>query len=297
MNLAFIGLGLMGRPMARHLIEGGHAMRVHARRAASMRPVVEAGAIACRSAAEAAQGAEVIFVMVSDTPDVEEVVLGARGVVQAAERGAIVVDMSTISPVAARRIAAQLAGHGVEMLDAPVSGGEKGAVEASLSIMAGGKPDVFERVKPLLELLGSNIVHIGASGAGQVAKACNQIVGAVTLEAVAEALTLVRKNGVDPKKAREALLAGYAWSRVLELHGARIVSRDFRPGFKARLHRKDLRIVMDTAAQLDIALPQSALIAQHMNALLGMGCGEADSAAVVKVIERMSGVCVGSEES
>lgn len=293
MNLAFIGLGIMGRPMAQHLMRGGHAMRVYARRPEAMQPLVDAGAVACRSSAEAARGADIVFVMVSDTPDVEQVVLGQAGVIEGAAAGTVVVDMSTISPVATRAIAARLGQRGIEMLDAPVSGGEKGAVEASLSIMVGGKPAVFARVRPLFDLLGKNIVHIGASGAGQVAKACNQIVGAVTLEAIAEGLTLVRKNGVDPERARAAMLGGYAWSRVLELHGGRMVSRDFRPGFKAKLHRKDLRIVVDTAAQLNIALPQSALIAQHLNALVGMGHGEDDSAAVVKVIERMSRVDVG----
>jgi 2-hydroxy-3-oxopropionate reductase len=187
-------------------------------------------------------------------------------------------------------MAAKLADKGIEMLDAPVSGGDIGAINATLSIMAGGKPEVFARVLPLFELMGKNIVHIGVNGAGQVAKACNQIVGAVTLEAVAEAMTLARKNCVDPARVRDALLGGFAWSRVLEVHGGRMLSRNFEPGFKARLHRKDLRIVVDTAAQLDIALPQSALIAQHLNALVGMGCAEEDSAAVVKVIERLSGV-------
>jgi 2-hydroxy-3-oxopropionate reductase len=275
--------------MALHLLRGGHAMRVYARRRPSMQPLVDAGASACASPAEAARGAEVVFVMVSDTPDVEQVVLGPAGVIEGAAPGSVLVDMSTISPVATRAIAQRLVQQGIDMLDAPVSGGEKGALSATLSIMVGGKPEAFERVRPLFELMGKNIVRIGGHGAGQVAKACNQIVGAVTLEAVAEGMTLARKNGVDPAKVRDALLAGYAWSRVLEMHGARMVSRDFTPGFKARLHRKDLRIVVDTAAQLDIALPQSALIAQHLNALVGMGCGEEDSAAVVKVLEKMSG--------
>lgn len=290
MNLAFIGPGIMGRPMALHLMRAGHAMRVYARREASMAPLVDAGAVACATPAEAARGAEVVFVMVSDTPDVEQVVLGQQGVIEGAGAGSVVVDMSTISPVATRAIAQRLAQRQIEMLDAPVSGGEKGARDASLSIMVGGKPEVFERVRPLFETMGRNVVRIGDHGAGQVAKSCNQIVGAVTLEAVAEGLTLARKNDVDPARVREALLAGYAWSRMLEMHGARMVGRDFTPGFKARLHRKDLRIVTDTAAQLDIALPQAALIAQHLNALVGMGCGEEDSAAVVKVLERMSGV-------
>ncbi len=290
MNLAFIGPGIMGQPMALHLMRAGHAMRVFARRAESIRPVVEAGAWSCPSPAEAARSAEIVFVMVSDTPDVEQVVLGPAGVAEGAAAGTVVVDMSTISPVVTRAIAQRLAERGIDMLDAPVSGGEKGAREATLSIMVGGKAAVFERVRPLFEVLGKNIVRIGDHGAGQVAKACNQIVGAVTLEAVAEGMTLARKNGVDPARVRDALLAGYAWSRVLEMHGARMVSRDFTPGFKAKLHRKDLRIVMDTAAQLDIALPQSALIAQHLNALVGMGCGEEDSAAVVKVLEKLAGV-------
>jgi len=292
MDLAFIGPGIMGRPIALHLMRAGHAMRVYARRAQSAQPLVEAGAIACATPAEAAGGAQVVFVMVSDTPDVEQVVLGPGGVVEGAAAGAVVVDMSTISPVATRAIAERLARRDIDMLDAPVSGGEKGAREATLSVMVGGKAEVFERVRPLFELLGRNIVRIGDHGAGQVAKACNQIVGAVTLEAVAEGLTLARKNGVDPARVRDALLAGYAWSRVLEMHGGRMVSRDFTPGFRARLHRKDLRLVTDAAAQLDIALPQSALIAQHLNALVGMGCGEEDSAAVVKVLECMSGVQV-----
>ena len=292
MDLAFIGPGIMGRPIALHLMRAGHAMRVYARRAQSAQPLVAAGAIACATPAEAARGAQVVFVMVSDTPDVEQVVLGTGGVVEGAAAGAVVVDMSTISPVATRAIAQRLARQGIDMLDAPVSGGEKGALEATLSIMVGGKAEVFECVRPLFELLGRNIVRIGDHGAGQVAKACNQIVGAVTLEAVAEGLTLARKNGVDPARVRDALLAGYAWSRVLEMHGGRMVSRDFTPGFRARLHRKDLRLVTDAAAQLDIALPQSALIAQHLNALVGMGGGEEDSAAVVKVLECMSGVQV-----
>ncbi|HZR01790.1 MAG TPA: NAD(P)-dependent oxidoreductase [Burkholderiales bacterium] len=292
MKLAFIGLGIMGRPLALHLIAGNHAMRVHARHAEAMTPLVDAGAIACSSAAEAAQGAEVVFVMVSDTPDVEAVVLGERGVVRGASPGAVVVDMSTISPIATRAIAAHLADRGIDMLDAPVSGGEAGARSASLSIMVGGKREVFDRIRSLLALLGKNIVYVGESGAGQVAKACNQIVGAVTMEAVAEAITLARKNGVDPAKVREALLGGFAWSRMLEVQGERMVTRNFEPGFKAKLHRKDLRLVMESAAHLNIAMPQSALIAQHLNALVGMGYGERDSAAVVKVIERMSALHV-----
>jgi 2-hydroxy-3-oxopropionate reductase len=292
LNLAFIGLGIMGRPMALHLMKGGHAMRVYARRAEAMQPLVDAGAVACSSPAEAARNAEIVFSIVSDTPDVQQVLLGQGGVIEGAQPGTIVVDMSTISPKATREIAQALAGKSIEMLDAPVTGGDVGAINATLSIMVGGKPEIFEKVRPLFELMGRNIIHIGANGAGQVAKGCNQIAGAVTVEAIAEALTLARKNGVDPAGVREALLGGFAHSRVLELYGARMISRDFKPGFKAKLHQKDLRLVVEAAAQLNVALPQSALIAQHLNALVGMGHGEEDSAQVVKVLERLSGIDV-----
>jgi 2-hydroxy-3-oxopropionate reductase len=288
--VGFVGLGIMGRPMALNLLKGGHTLRVHGRRAESMLPLEQAGATACASAAEAARGSEAIFTMVADTPDVEQVIFGPSGVAEGAARGSVVVDMSTISPVATRSLAARLASKGVEMLDAPVSGGDVGAISGTLSIMVGGKPQVFARVMPLFELMGKSVVHIGVNGAGQVAKACNQIVAAVTLESVAESLTLARRNGVDPGKVRDALLGGFAWSKVLEVHGRRIVERDFKPGFKAKLHQKDLRIVTETAAHLGIGLPQSALVAQHLNALVGMGCGEEDSAAIAKVLETLSGL-------
>lgn len=289
MKVAFCGLGIMGRPQALNIMKAGHAMAVWARRAESMQPLKDAGATACASPKAAAAAAEVVFVMVSDTPDVEQVIFGPGGVIEGAKPGTVVVDMSTISPVATRDMAQRLAAKGVEMLDAPVSGGDIGAINGTLSIMVGGKPEIFARVLPLFECMGKNIVHIGANGAGQVAKACNQIVAAVTLEAVSEGLTLARRNGVEAAKVREALLGGFAWSKVLEIHGRRIIERDFKPGFKAKLHRKDLKIVTDTAAHLGLALPQASLVAAHLNALVGMGCGEEDSAAVVKVIERAAG--------
>ena len=289
MKAGFVGLGIMGRPQALNLMKAGHTMAVWARRRESMRPLVEAGATACANPGEAAALADVVFVMVSDTPDVEQVIFGPKGIIEGAKPGTVVVDMSTISPVATRDMANRLAEKGMEMLDAPVSGGEVGAINGTLSIMVGGKPEVFARVKPLFECMGKNIVHIGANGAGQVAKACNQIVGAVTLEAVSEALTLARRSGVDPVKVRDALMGGFAYSKVLEIHGRRILERDFKPGFKAKLHRKDLKIVTDTAAHLGLTLPQASLIASHLNALVGLGCGDEDSAAVVKVIERAAG--------
>lgn len=290
LDIAFIGLGIMGRPMALNLLKAGHRLRVHARRVESMQPLSQAGAIACASPAEAARGSQMIFTMVSDTPDVEQVVLGEHGVIHGAAAGAVVVDMSTISSVSTREIAQRLAQRGIEMLDAPVSGGDVGAINGTLSIMVGGKAEVFERVRPLFEVMGKNIVHIGVSGAGQVAKGCNQIIAGVTIEAVAEALTLARKNDVDPGKVREALLGGFANSKVLEIHGKRMLDGDFKPGFKVRLHRKDLRIVMDTAAQVNVCLQQAGLVAQHLNALMGRGMGEADSSAIVKVIEHASNV-------
>jgi 2-hydroxy-3-oxopropionate reductase len=289
MKVGFVGLGIMGAPMALNLMKAGFPMTVWARRAESMKALLERGANGAKSPAAVAAQSEVVFTMVSDTPDVEEVVLGADGIVHGAKPGTVVVDMSTISPVATRAMAARLRAQGVEMLDAPVSGGDVGAIAGTLSIMVGGKAEVFERVKPLFECMGKNIVLIGDNGAGQVAKACNQIVAAVALEGVAEALTLARRNGVDAVKVREALLGGFAWSKVLEVHGRRMLERDFRPGFKAKLHRKDLKIVTDTAAHFGLTLPQSALIAQHLNALVGLGYGEDDSAGVVRVIERMAG--------
>ena len=290
MKLGFIGLGIMGRPMALNLRRAGHALWVHGRRPVTMEVLAEAGARACTSAAEVAANAEIIFIMVSDTPDVEHIVFGENGLLQRLQPGQVVVDMSTISPAATRRLAQELEARGVEMLDAPVSGGEVGALNATLSIMVGGKEPVFQRVKPLFEALGKNIVHVGGNGAGQVAKACNQIVAAVTIEAVAEALTFAHQCGVDPAKVRAALLGGFAGSRILEVHGQRMLDQDFKPGFKVRLHQKDLRIVIENAHQLGLALPATALVAQHLNALMGSGEGDLDSAAIVKVVERMAGV-------
>jgi 2-hydroxy-3-oxopropionate reductase len=289
MKLGFIGLGIMGRPMALNLRRAGHALWVYGRRAETMKPLTEAGATACASPQEVAANADVSFIIVSDTPDVEQVILGDQGVIHGARPGAVVVDMSTISPAATRVFAGKLAQRGVEMLDAPVSGGELGAVNASLSIMVGGKAKTFEKVKPLFEAMGKNIVHVGDHGAGQVAKACNQIVVSLTIEGVSEALTFARRNGVDAAKVRTALMGGSAGSKILEAHGKRILDNDFKPGFTVKLHQKDLRIVIEDAHKLGIGLPGTALVAQHLNALMGSGDGELDSAAIVKVVERMSG--------
>ena len=288
MNLGFIGLGIMGRPMALNLRRGGHALWVYGRRPESMKPLADEGATACDSPKSVAQSAEIIFICVSDTPDVEQIVLGDQGVIHGAQKGSIVVDMSTIAPGATRRMAAELAQRGVEMLDAPVSGGEVGAINAALSIMVGGKAESFARARPALEHMGKNIVHVGDNGAGQVTKACNQIVAAVTIEAVSEALTFARRNGVDPAKVRDALLGGFAYSKILEIHGKRMLDGDFKPGFMAKLHQKDMRIVLDAAHERGLALPAAALVAQHLNALVGSGQGDLDSSAIVNIVEKMS---------
>jgi len=289
-NVGFIGPGIMGGPMAQNLMKGGYKLWVYARRPEAAQALVKAGATACASPADVAKHADVIFLIVSDTPDVESVIFAENGVATGARKGSVVVDMSTISPTATKVFAEKLAKQDVDMLDAPVSGGEAGAINATLSIMVGGKAPVFERVKPLFELMGKNIVLVGDNGAGQVAKACNQIVVAVTIEAVAEALTFARKNGADAAKVREALMGGFAGSKVMEVHGKRMLDNEFKPGFKVGLHQKDMRIVMETAHQLGVALPAAALVAQHLNALMGTGDSNLDSAAIVKVVKRMSGM-------
>ncbi len=287
-KIGYIGLGIMGRPMALNLLRAGYPVWVYARRTEALPPLTEAGATVCSSPADVARHAEVVFTNVSDTPDVEQIVLGDNGIIHGAKHGAVVVDNSTISPSATRSMANKLRNAGVEMLDAPVSGGEKGAIAGTLSIMAGGRTEAFERVLPLLQVLGKNVVHVGGNGAGQVTKACNQVVIAQTIAAVGEALIMATASGVNPVKVREALLGGFAGSRVLEVHGQRMLERDFEPGFMARLHQKDMRIVLETARELGLALPGAAQVTQYINALVGSGDGELDSTALVTVQERLS---------
>lgn len=289
MEVGFVGLGIMGRPMALNLLKAGHRLHVWSRRRESMQAVIDAGAIACDSAAEVARGVEVSFSMVADAPDVEQVALGEQGIAAGAAPGSVFVDMSTIAPSAARSIASRLAAGGIDMLDAPVSGGEPGAIGGSLTIMVGGRPEAFARVRPLFECLGGSITLIGESGAGQVAKACNQVVTGISVAVIAEAFNFARINGVDVERVREALLGGFAASRILENHGARMLTRNFKPGFKAWMHQKDLRIVLDEAHRLGIALPAAAATAQIFNAMSGSGLGEDDSVGVLKLYERLSG--------
>lgn len=288
-KVGFIGLGLMGRPMALNLLKAGFEVHVWARRAESMQPLLDAGAHGAASPAALAEAVPVTISMVADAPDVAEVTLGPNGVVQGARAGHIHVDMSTIAPGAAKAIAAQLAERGVRMLDAPVSGGEVGAIEGTLTIMVGGDEAAFQQVLPFFEAMGKRVTYVGASGAGQVAKACNQVLTGVTVVAVAEALNLARAAGVDPARVREALLGGSAYSKVLENHGARMLARNFRPGFKAWMHQKDMRIVLDEAHRLNVPALTSAVAAQLFNAVVGSGKGEEDSIAVLQILEVMSG--------
>ncbi len=288
MNIGFIGLGLMGRPMALHLARAGHTLHLWARRPASLEPFKDVQAKVHDSPAELAKHVEIVFTMVADAPDVEAVTLGENGIAAGAGSGLIVVDMSTINPNAAREIAVGLAAKGIEFIDAPVSGGETGAINAALTIMAGGKPEVFEKVRPLFEKMGKSVTLIGDSGAGQVAKACNQILTGVGVAAVAEAFNFAAQSGVDAGKVREALLGGFAYSRVLENHGQRMLDRNFKPGFKAWMHQKDLRIVMEEAHRLGLMLPAAAATAQLFNAIVGSGMGEDDSIAALKLLEKIS---------
>jgi len=286
MNIGFLGLGIMGRPMALNLLKGGHSVTVWARRAESMQPLLDAGARGAANPTEVAQASELVISMVADAPDVAEVM---RAVAAGGKPGLVAVDMSTIAPAAARQIGEELAASGIDFIDAPVSGGEVGAIAGTLSIMAGGSAAAFAKAKPAFECIGKNIVHVGESGAGQVTKAANQILTGVGVLAVAEAMAFAAKNGVDGSKVREALMGGFAASRILENHGQRMLDRNFKPGFKSWMHEKDLNIVMQTAHELGLCLPASAATAQMFNAMVGSGLGEEDSIAVLKLLERLSG--------
>lgn len=289
MRVGFVGLGIMGRPMALNLLKAGHSLIVWARRAESMAPLLEAGARGASDPAGVAAQADVVFSMVADAPDVREVMLGPKGVVASVHPELIAVDMSTIPPAAARSIGSDLAERGVSFLDAPVSGGEVGAIGGTLSIMVGGDRTAFDQVQPLLAAMGKNIVYIGGSGTGQVAKAANQILTGVGVLAVAEAMAFARKNDADPARVREALMGGFAGSKILENHGQRMLDRNFKPGFKSWMHEKDMNIVMQTAHELGLYLPAAAATAQMYKAMVGSGMGEEDSIAVLKLLEKLSG--------
>ena len=288
-TIGFVGLGNMGRAMVDHLMAGGHALRVHARRAEAMQPFVARGATACGSPAEAARGAAVVFTNVTATADVEQVLFGPGGVVEGATPGTIVIDHGTISAAATRGFAARLAEQGIDMLDCPVSGGVKAAQAGTLSIMVGGKTEVLERARPLLQLLGKTITHCGGHGDGQVVKACNQIVQVVNIQGIAEAMLFARANGVDPQTMLAAISAGFAGSKMLDLMGPKMAGRDFAAGIEARLHHKDYGLIVDMAREAHLAMPAVALVAQQLNALMSNGWGTQDTSALLKVLEATNG--------
>lgn len=291
-RIGFIGLGIMGRPMARHLLEAGLPLTVHSRSPGPVEELLAAGASRAGSPAEVAAASDIVVTMLPDTPDVELVLFGEQGVATDVGEGSLVVDMSTISPVATREFATRLGAQDVGFVDAPVSGGEKGAVEASLSIMAGGSEEHFARALPLFEAMGKNIVRIGLVGAGQVTKACNQLVVGATIEAVGEALVLAAKAGVDPGKVREALLGGFAGSKILEVHGQRMLDGAFDPGFRIRLHRKDAGIILETARELGAPIPSFEIVADALERAVEGGRGELDHSGLVIGLEFDAGTTV-----
>jgi len=286
-TVGFIGLGIMGAPMAGHLLRGGHPLVAFNRTASKIAALVTQGAQAGNSARDVAARSDVVVSMVADSPDVEHVYLATDGVLSGARQGTLFIDMSTISPAVAVRIGKVAAQQGCPMLDAPVSGGDVGARNASLSIMVGGAPEVFERARPILELMGKPIL-CGPSGAGQTVKACNQTVTALHILAMAEALTLASEAGADPAIVLKVLGGGYAQSRILDVRGPRVLQRDFAPGFKARLHRKDLRIALETASAAGCSLPGASLVASLFDALLKQGGGELDHSALIMIIQSLS---------
>ncbi|MBP0628182.1 2-hydroxy-3-oxopropionate reductase [Cupriavidus sp. AcVe19-6a] len=293
MKLGFIGLGIMGSPMAQNLIAGGHEVRLSSRSGAPQ-ALVDLGGIACASAREVAQGADIIFLMVPDTPHVEAALFGEDGVAAGLGPGKIVVDMSSISPIATKGFASRINALGCRYLDAPVSGGEVGARNATLSIMVGGPEDTFATVRPLFELMGKNITLVGDNGAGQTAKVANQIIVALNIEAVAEALLFAAKAGADPARVRQALMGGFASSKVLEVHGERMIKRTFEPGFRIGLHQKDLNLALSNAREMGLSLPNTATCQELFNACASHGGAGWDHSALVRALELMANHEIGS---
>lgn len=287
-TLGFIGLGLMGKPMAKNLMKGGYGLVVHDVNRMPVKELVAGGAKEAFSPQEVAQAVEVVFTSLPDDQAVEEVILGQDGLGEGMKKGSILVETSTISPLMVKKAAAQLNEKGGEMLDAPLSGGEVGAQQATLSIMVGGKAEALERVLPALQKLGKNITHVGEQGAGQIAKAANQIIVGLTVEAVSEALIFAKKAGADPAKVRKAMLGGFAQSRILEEHGQRMLDRNFKPGAKAVILQKDLGIVLSVAKEKGIYLPGTMTVMDLWNAVEAYGLLQEDITAMLKVLEKMS---------
>ena len=294
MNLGFIGLGVMGRPMAGHLLAGGHTLFLHSRSGVP-RDLLEASGIACAAPREVAERADIVFTMLPDTPDVEAVMFGPAGVAEGLSAGKVVVDLSSIAPLVTKAFAARICEQGWGYLDAPVSGGEVGAKAATLTIMVGGDPETFARVEPLFRLMGKNVTLVGGSGDGQTTKVANQIIVAFTIEAVSEALVFAAKAGADPRKVRAALMGGFASSRVLEVHGERMLNCTFAPGFRIELHQKDLGLALDGARQLGMALPATALAQQLFSACVSQGGARWDHSGVVTAIELLAGCEIAAD--
>jgi 2-hydroxy-3-oxopropionate reductase len=286
--IGFIGLGIMGKPMARNLLKAGYSLVVHNRSRAAVDELSREGAQVAATSREVAARSQVIITMLPDSPVVELVYNGEQGVFAGAKSGMLLIDMSSISPVVSRKLAQEAERCGIEMIDAPVSGGEAGAVSATLSIMIGGKAAAVQRAMPIFRALGKNIVHVGDAGAGQVTKAANQMVVGATIAIVSEALVLAAKAGVDPAKVRQALLGGFAQSKVLDAHGQKMLERNFKPGFRIRLHEKDMRIALSTGAEYGVPLMVTSQVAQMMTAMRSMGNGELDHSGLVKFVEELA---------
>jgi 2-hydroxy-3-oxopropionate reductase len=286
-NIGFIGLGIMGKPMALNLIKGGHALHLSSRSGVPQE-LTAAGGTACANAKEVAQKADVIITMVPDTPDVEKVLFGPQGVAEGLTKGKIVVDMSSISPIDTKAFAKRVNDLGCDYVDAPVSGGEVGAKNAALTIMVGASEAVFDKVKPFFELMGKNITLVGENGAGQTTKVANQIIVALNIEAVGEALLFASKAGADPAKVRQALMGGFAASRILEVHGERMIKRTFDPGFRIELHQKDLSLALSGARAMGLSLPNTATAQELFNACSANGGAKWDHSALVRALEKMA---------
>ena len=293
-KVGFIGMGIMGKPMSLNLIRGGHELYVHSRHGAPQE-VLAAGATACDSGTEVARKADTIITMVPDTPDVAAVLFGAKGIAEGLTRGKIVVDMSSISPIETKQFAQKINALGCQYLDAPVSGGEVGAKAASLTIMVGGPEDAFNKVKPLFELMGKNITLVGGNGDGQTCKVANQIIVALNIEAVGEALLFASKMGADAAKVRQALMGGFASSRILEVHGERMIKRTFDPGFRIELHQKDLNLALSAARQVGMSLPNTATAQELFNACAAHGGKGWDHSALVRALELLADHEIGAK--
>ena len=294
LRIGFIGLGIMGTPMAGHLLAAGHTLYATTRRQVPA-ALTDAGAVACKSAADVAREADIVLIMVPDTPDVEAVLFGANGVAAGLSPGKVVVDMSSISPVATKDFAKRINALGCDYLDAPVSGGEVGAKNASLSIMVGGDEAVFDRVMPVFAAMGKNITRVGGNGDGQTCKVANQIVVALTIEAVAEGLLFAAKAGADPAKVRQALMGGLATSRILEVHGERMIKRTFDPGFRIELHQKDLNLALSSARAIGVSLPNTATAQELFNSCVAQGGKAWDHSGMVRALEKLADFEIGQK--